>query len=222
MTALSQAEDKDRAEKLGADRYLVKSQVTLEDVVRVTGEVLQGNTPAASPAQPNTMQIVETVPVAQPMPIVAEPLPAAVPIEQATQTQATATEQPIEAFPDPNPAITAEPTKIFVSDALPAADPAVTEPTQQPSSQETDNYAPVAGGPDHTNTKSSGDDSPVTHQRIIQPLHDLSQKPDISSLLAAADSSDNTVGVTTDSVISPTGEISASPDSAVDPNSVAL
>ncbi|MBP6962001.1 response regulator, partial [Candidatus Saccharibacteria bacterium] len=32
MTALSQAEDKARAEKLGADRYLVKSQVTLEDV----------------------------------------------------------------------------------------------------------------------------------------------------------------------------------------------
>ena len=30
MTALSQAEDKARAEKLGANKYLVKSQVTLE------------------------------------------------------------------------------------------------------------------------------------------------------------------------------------------------
>jgi CheY-like chemotaxis protein len=40
MTALSQAEDKDRAEKLGADRYLVKSQVTLEDVAKVAREVL--------------------------------------------------------------------------------------------------------------------------------------------------------------------------------------
>src|SRR5690554_1932484 len=29
MTALSQLEDKDRADRLGADRYLVKSQVTL-------------------------------------------------------------------------------------------------------------------------------------------------------------------------------------------------
>ncbi len=42
MTALSQAEDKSRAGKLGADRYLVKSQVTLEDVAKVTREVLQG------------------------------------------------------------------------------------------------------------------------------------------------------------------------------------
>lgn len=42
MTALSQAEDKERANKLGADRYLVKSQVTLEDVARVAHEVLEG------------------------------------------------------------------------------------------------------------------------------------------------------------------------------------
>lgn len=42
MTALSQAEDKARAGQLGADRYLVKSQVTLEDVARATREVLDG------------------------------------------------------------------------------------------------------------------------------------------------------------------------------------
>src|SRR5476651_1501600 len=34
MSALSQAEDKTRAEKLGANKYLVKSQVTLEDIVK--------------------------------------------------------------------------------------------------------------------------------------------------------------------------------------------
>ena len=33
MTALSQAEDKARADKLGADRYLVKSQVVISDVI---------------------------------------------------------------------------------------------------------------------------------------------------------------------------------------------
>lgn len=48
MTALSQAEDKNRAEKLGADRYLVKSQVTLEDVARVAREVLEGTTSPSS------------------------------------------------------------------------------------------------------------------------------------------------------------------------------
>jgi len=40
MTALNQAEDKARAKRLGADKYLVKSQVTLEDVTRVVHEVL--------------------------------------------------------------------------------------------------------------------------------------------------------------------------------------
>lgn len=33
LTALSQAKDKERAEKLGADDYLVKSQVVISDVI---------------------------------------------------------------------------------------------------------------------------------------------------------------------------------------------
>lgn len=41
MTALGQAEDRARGEKLGVVKYLVKSQVTLEDFVRVVREVLQ-------------------------------------------------------------------------------------------------------------------------------------------------------------------------------------
>ena len=40
MTALGQAEDRTRGEKLGVIKYLVKSQVTLEDFVRVVREVL--------------------------------------------------------------------------------------------------------------------------------------------------------------------------------------
>src|SRR5205823_2501995 len=39
MTALGQAEDRARGEKLGVVKYLVKSQVTLEDFVRVVREV---------------------------------------------------------------------------------------------------------------------------------------------------------------------------------------
>ena len=50
MTALSQAEDKERANKLGADRYLVKSQVTLEDVAKVAREVLSGESKPATEA----------------------------------------------------------------------------------------------------------------------------------------------------------------------------
>lgn len=68
MTALGQAEDRSRGENLGVLKYLVKSQVTLEDFVRVVRDVLppgqaysitnnQGgqnmpddNTPATNPA----------------------------------------------------------------------------------------------------------------------------------------------------------------------------
>ncbi len=48
MTALSSPEQRARGEALGADRYLVKSQVGIEDVVNVIHEVL--NDKAAAPA----------------------------------------------------------------------------------------------------------------------------------------------------------------------------
>src|SRR3954468_9313167 len=50
LTALGQSDDQKRADRLGADRYLVKSQVTLEDIVKVAHELLEGpaaDTPAA-------------------------------------------------------------------------------------------------------------------------------------------------------------------------------
>lgn len=47
MTALSQAKDKERAEKLGADDYLVKSQVVISDVVGRIKHHLGIDTPAA-------------------------------------------------------------------------------------------------------------------------------------------------------------------------------
>jgi len=54
MTALSQEEDRKRGEELGADRYIVKSQVTLDDVVVMVNEILSergaGVKPAASTA----------------------------------------------------------------------------------------------------------------------------------------------------------------------------
>src|SRR3990167_6907164 len=47
MTALGQAEDQARGEKLGVVKYLVKSQVTLEDFVRVVKEVVPPSEGAA-------------------------------------------------------------------------------------------------------------------------------------------------------------------------------
>jgi CheY-like chemotaxis protein len=50
MTALGQAEDRARGEKLGVVKYLVKSQVTLEDFVRVVREVLPPDQNGSGPA----------------------------------------------------------------------------------------------------------------------------------------------------------------------------
>lgn len=51
MTALSSDDQRQRGERLGADRYLVKSQVGIEDVVNTIHEVLGDKaTSAAAPA----------------------------------------------------------------------------------------------------------------------------------------------------------------------------
>ncbi|MCR5699936.1 MAG: response regulator [Candidatus Saccharibacteria bacterium] len=49
MTALSADDQRARGERLGADRYLVKSQVGIEDVINTIHEVL-GDKPAQAPA----------------------------------------------------------------------------------------------------------------------------------------------------------------------------
>lgn len=94
MTALSQAEDKARADKLGADRYLVKSQVTLEDVAAVAREVLTGET-AATPSTG----------VSAPATVISEdPVPVATPLVDTPTPDDTST-----ATPDPTPAVSVAP-----------------------------------------------------------------------------------------------------------------
>lgn len=92
MTALSQEEDRKRGEQLGADRYVVKSQVTLDDVVTMVQELLSGAPAAAAPvvASDNTTQSP------QPDPVVAPPQPSDQPqaaaADPATQAPANATD----------------------------------------------------------------------------------------------------------------------------------
>ena len=74
MTALSADDQRARGERLGADRYLVKSQVGIEDVVNVIHEVLgdkatNGNsqpspTPPLSDSARTGMQASSTQPIA--------------------------------------------------------------------------------------------------------------------------------------------------------------
>ena len=131
MTALSQAEDKERAHKLGADKYLVKSQVTLEDVARVVADVLNN---------PDTTEGIDTNPeqISQPA--------------EFTTNQPVAEESSTDAQPSQQP---------FVAPIPPAIPPTeqstlVTESIKQSVSVETtveDNNtssAPVLPTPDQT------------------------------------------------------------------------
>lgn len=107
MTALSSEDQRARGEALGADRYLVKSQVGIEDVVRTVHEVL-GDAPVTSvsaaqtfgnPAPssaPRPPQAVAPRPVTSPAPtqiIPPTPQPAIQQRPQAPQFQPTAPAQ---------------------------------------------------------------------------------------------------------------------------------
>ena len=103
MTALSSADQRARGEQLGADRYLVKSQVGIEDVVRAVHEVL-GDNGASAPASP-----AETPAAPQPAAPSAPEAPA--PAETPAATPApveTSMPQPTAPFTSPRPATLGE------------------------------------------------------------------------------------------------------------------
>jgi CheY-like chemotaxis protein len=115
MTALSSEEQRQRGESLGADRYLVKSQVGIEDVVRTVHEIL-GDTPTATPQVSTSAQ---------------SPSFTSGPTPQSAFQQNPAPQSPV---PSPAPAVTVPPRQ----PQAPAQQPApVTAPFVPP--------APVAG-----------------------------------------------------------------------------
>lgn len=138
MTALSQAEDKARADKLGADRYLVKSQVTLEDVAKTAHDVLEGTDSAPNIPADLMADVQAAMPVATATPP-AEPV-AATPIQAPVEPPAPA---PVAAEPDVTPTEPELP-KVEAAAAT-AADPtpAPAEPVAAPVMEQ-----PVAAVPE--------------------------------------------------------------------------
>lgn len=109
MTALSSEDQRRRGEQLGADRYLVKSQVGIEDVVRTVHEVL-ADAPVSAPTMPTPRPTAPTAPA---------PQPAAAPTAPATTPQSyTATPQPPQ-----QPPVQAQPamTNSMQTPTLPAS-----------------------------------------------------------------------------------------------------
>lgn len=179
MTALSQAEDKSRADKLGADRYLVKSQVTLEDVTNVVHEVLgdvSDDTAAPSSEAPEATPPPATVASApsidsapQPAEVVATP-PAEPPVIPSAEATPPAPSTPtVEAIANPDIKIVDEPNPgevqappaeaIETATPAPAGGPAVQPPViPAPNPAQ---FQPGPGTPTPTIPPVS-DDSPAT------------------------------------------------------------
>ncbi len=145
MTALSSEDQRARGESLGANRYLVKSQVGIEDVVRTVHDVLS-DAPSATPAQaqpsasafgaPAASSIVTPRPFAlppQPAPVPAyapQPIPAPAPVP-APQEPTSFMPQPTAPFSSPAPASLGDsfmnPVKPVEPIQQPVVEPAPTE-----------------------------------------------------------------------------------------------
>ena len=95
MTALSSDDQRARGESLGADKYLVKSQVGIEDVVNAVHEVLGDKVAAGPTGAPAPDPAAPTV-ASQPMG--AQPAEVIAPVEQPTQP----TETPAAQMPSAN------------------------------------------------------------------------------------------------------------------------
>jgi CheY-like chemotaxis protein len=165
MTALSQAEDKERADKLGADLYLVKSQVTLEDVAASVKMTLagkgatQGAEPAAeapkaeepAPDPTPTPAPAPEPPKPEPEPVPAPP-PAPTPGPEPTPAPSIATPTPAPAD-DKSAAVAAAPvstpatqdnTTVPAPDPIPTAPPALSPaPASSPAPDPTPAPAPA-------------------------------------------------------------------------------
>ena len=104
MTALSADDQKARGESLGADRFLVKSQVGIEDVVNAVHEVLNDTngaptTTATAPTTDNMMAQFMATPAQSPV----QPVAQAQPAMPTAQVQPVAQAQPVVSAPSVSP-----------------------------------------------------------------------------------------------------------------------
>ena len=118
MTALSSDDQRQRGEALGAERYLVKSQVGIEDVIATVHEVL-GDAPNLS-AQAN-------LDTAAAMPAVEAAMKDVAP-EEDEPAEAAPAEPAAAPAPAPMPAAPAAPVSQIIPDAPAPAAPAAAAP----------------------------------------------------------------------------------------------
>lgn len=194
MTALSSEDQRQRGVALGADRYLVKSQVGIEDVVRTVHEVLAdapvtGSTPVPT-ATPAPAQPPVSAPVAPANPAPSVPTAAPAPIPSIAPPQATPAPlpQPTAPFSTPRPAnlgdrviqplVSDQPQRDFsgmMNEELAAhatQTPVAPEPTPAPAS------SPVNGPIDITFAQPAASNSVPPSPQMASSLPPVPPAPD--------------------------------------------
>ena len=220
MTALNQAEDKARAEKLGADMYLVKSQVTLEDVVRAAKGVLGDQTPLSvggvpvqhpatptnttsltggtpAPAAPQTPPATVAPQTTVPEPVAAAPIvatPATTPVvPQAPVTPAPTPAAPADQAPSTaqeEAALQAQIEQFISADNTPA--PAAPQTPPATVAPQTTVPEPVAAAPIVATPATVAPQTPVTPAPVTTPptIQTSSQPLTVAPAPAASDQAD--------------------------------
>jgi len=128
MTALSSEDQRERGTGLGADAYLVKSQVGIEDVVTAVKKLLSGGKVDTSPAGGVTAETHSVVPE----PVIPAPVANVAPVSPSTANSITAV--PVV---EPAAPVVEEPV------AVPAEEPPVPEPIETPVPTEATEPAPA-------------------------------------------------------------------------------
>jgi CheY-like chemotaxis protein len=199
LTALGQSDDQQRADKLGADRYLVKSQVTLEDIVKTAHDLLGDSqaapqaaapAPAAVPA-PTTAPEPIAAPPAAPAPAPVEPSAASAPptpaAPQAASDTAPSTAPPVSTAAASDDKVMAEAVDSLIADTDKQA--AETAPKSE-AKDEAKEEKPAE--PETADTTKTDDDDEedvsnshvtVAGKKVIQPI-DTGPEKDLDVLLA--------------------------------------
>lgn len=168
MTALSSEEQKNRGQSLGADRYLVKSQVGIEDVVQVVHEVL-GDKVAQQPDTLESLTAASTVPAGTtplpPQPPV-PPVQFAVPqAQQPAFVAAPSVQQPAPIQAPQQPAT--KPGFQFQSNQAPTTPSTIPKPSMPPLTTSNGNQRPVGSSNKIIQPISSPTDQPVNFSELL-------------------------------------------------------
>ncbi len=138
MTALSQDEDRKRGTDLGVDHYIVKSQVTLDDVVSIVNETLGqatgGPAPAAQP-DPLSTDPVSTQPAPTDLPTT-DPAPQT-PTDLSDEVADFVASSPLMNGTLPSPSASPNPT------TPPVAEPPIQPQAEQPIAPPVEEQPPV-------------------------------------------------------------------------------